>query len=325
MDRTISDNERTIDFGSAAEALESELAAVCDTGWSELTEDLKRIVFSGGKRLRPKLAWLCAAIGGTQSERVLPLMVMLELTHTASLIHDDVVDDAPKRRGVDTIHVQRGRAAAIHSGDYLMGRAMQYLKAYKELDVDKIIGDLTCEMCVGEYMQQDTAFSLEKQPLEQYFLRIKRKTALFLKACCLVGAKVGGLPEQTQEQLGEYGLNLGMAFQICDDLLDYSSARKTGKKGGQDLRCGVFNLPFLCAAQLSPEPEMLALAEKRRKTNRDVERLIRYVKSSGGLDRAKEYAEDYTEKALSALKQVPDGPARKSLENLAAALVRREA
>jgi geranylgeranyl pyrophosphate synthase len=266
-------------------------------------------------------------MGGAKSTQVLPLMVLLELTHTASLIHDDVVDDAPKRRGVDTIHVQRGRAAAIHSGDYLLGKAMEYMQTYKDmdLDLDKIVSNMACEMCIGEYMQQDTAFSLGQQTMEQYFLRIRRKTALFLKACCLAGAKVGGLEEETAEELGEFGLNLGMAFQVCDDLLDYSTARKTGKKTGQDLRCGVYNLPFLCAARLNPDPELLKLAEKRKKTNRDIERLNRYVIDSGGLAEARRVAGEFTEKALQALSRVPEGEEKESLRLMAQALVQREA
>jgi geranylgeranyl pyrophosphate synthase len=325
MNALVSEQKTELDFDRIAQHLETELDAVCDTGWPELSGDLRRIVFSGGKRLRPRLAWLCASMGGAKSTQVLPLMVLLELTHTASLIHDDVVDDAPRRRGVDTIHVQRGRAAAIHSGDYLLGRAMEYLRTYSELGLDKIVSNMACEMCIGEYMQQDTAFSLEQQTLEQYFLRIKRKTALFLKACCLAGAKVGGLPEEVAEALGEFGLNLGMAFQICDDLLDYSGAEKTGKKAGQDLRCGVYNLPFLCAAQRSPDPEMQTLAEKRKKTNRDIELLNRYVISSGGLAEARRVAGEFTERALDALERVPEGQEKENLRLMAQALFEREA
>lgn len=226
-------------------AMEVNLANACLSG-GVLSEGLLRVNSSGGKRLRPLLARICWQAGGRQGE-IVPLMTMLEMMHTTSLIHDDFVDGATLRRGAATISAAEGWKCAMRSGDYLLAKAMEYLKVYRGTGINEVLSDVAQEMCLGELEQHEGLFRAEGMTTDVYYSRIGRKTALLMSASCRTGAMAGGAPEELAQALADYGLYLGNAFQIRDDLLDWEVSAKTGKPRLQDLRSGVITLPCIYA------------------------------------------------------------------------------
>lgn len=310
----------------ALEIMEHELDRLCrQAPEAAMRRDLLRVVFAGGKRLRPTLAFLCAG-AGTPAGPALdpgPLMCMLELMHTASLIHDDVVDGAGERRGVETIHKTSGVEMAVQSGDFLLAQAMQMLSFYRGTGINETLEAVSGEMCRGEFQQQRTRFSLTAQTRALYESQIRRKTSSLLAASCYTGALSGGLSRQDARRLERYGDRLGMAFQIQDDILDFTAPPGFGKQAGQDLRSGVFTLPVLLLKPQIPA-DLWALMEKRDKTGREVEEILCYVKASGALEEARREAEDLGEQAVQALDGLRGTPERTALGLLARRLTHRD-
>ncbi|SHI72466.1 polyprenyl synthetase family protein [Parasporobacterium paucivorans] len=309
--------------------LEALLVKACGSDNAMLTENLKRIILSGGKRLRPSLAYLCHGLagyaGGDRKKReILPLMCMLELMHTASLIHDDVIDHSDERRGVITIHKVIGRHSAIKSGDYLLAKAMEHIPAYHGTGISEVLADTAAQMCLGEVQQMRTAFSREKQTYENYILQIKRKTAYLLAASCYTGAVAGGFTLEEAKSLRSYGENIGIAFQIKDDILDFKGSRKLGKPLGQDLRKGIFTLPLMKALEAEQDAEMLKLACAEEKSETDIERLIRFVVGTGSIGYTENKVREYSQKAIWDLETFPESPQKAALTDLAEGLAERK-
>lgn len=209
-------------------------------------------LIQGGKRLRPMLFLLSANSRENISiEKTLPLAVALELIHTASLVHDDILDSSKKRRGIETANSKYGAQIAVLIGDYLFAKAFQLIADGNYGDeVALILSQLVKNLCRGEIKQD---LSLFKVPtLNEYYERINLKTAVFLSACCKLGGIVANLNHEEVEGLTAYGNNLGLAFQIVDDLLDFFGDEKiTGKTLGSDLKSGVITLPVIRALQVS--------------------------------------------------------------------------
>ena len=243
--------------GSAAlirdlDAMERELRDICD-GAGILADGLTRVNNSGGKRLRPLLARVCWTFGPGAGRAIVPLMMMLELMHTTSLIHDDIVDNASRRRGVETINHREGCSQAVRSGDYLLARAMERLKQYRGTGINEYLSFVAQEMCLGELDQNKDLFRARGMTEERYFARIRRKTALLMAAACRCGAVAGGSDETTAAALTEYGMALGVSFQLRDDILDWQASALTGKAPMRDLWSGVITLPGIYAMQRHPD------------------------------------------------------------------------
>lgn len=223
--------------------LEENLSLICESANSQMQEDLKRVVLAPGKRLRPALCYATYSLQEGSNLPILPLMIMLELMHSASLIHDDVVDKGMVRRGVPTINATSGDKAAVLAADYLLARAMEYLKIYKGSGINERLAKVSEGMCLGEFFQID---NLGKEiSKETYFEQIKLKTANLLAESAACGGIASGLCEEKVEKLWQYGLNIGIAFQIKDDILDTSKDSKTNKTMGQDKARGLLTLPEL--------------------------------------------------------------------------------
>jgi len=293
--------------------------AACNT----MRRDLTRVIISGGKRLRPILAYLCYRLGGGGELPVLPLMCMLELMHTASLIHDDVVDGAALRRGAATINATSGTAAAVQSGDFLLAQAMGYLHYYKGTGINEALVRASGEMCLGELWQLKARNVPECRTRALYFRQIHRKTASLLGASCQAGGLAGGLPEEQSEMLKAYGENLGLAFQLADDLLDFSVKPGFGKTPGQDLKNGVYTLPVLYLLEEGVPADMRALLEKMRKDDRDVARLIEFVRASKAPEYTKTVIREKTAAAAGALRGFPESAEKTALIELAERLADR--
>lgn len=307
------------DVQTMLERLEPMLLDMGGPGMT-MSSELKSVISSGGKRLRPILAYIGYRMGQSTVLPILPLMCMLELMHTTSLIHDDVVDGAWVRRGISTINATKGAAVAVQSGDYLLARAMEYLKFYKGTGINELLIQASEDMCLGELRQLKMRYEYQKQTTEIYFSQIKRKTASLLAASCMSGGIAGGLRYQRVNALKVYGEKLGIAFQLCDDLLDFSEEREFGKEPGQDLQNGIFTLPVLELLDRDIPVSTRELLLKKNKDKQDVKFLIDYVRESKALDNAKNMIRSSTAEAVEALSILPRSAEKSALIKLAVSL-----
>ncbi|MBO6204993.1 MAG: polyprenyl synthetase family protein [Selenomonas sp.] len=258
------------------------------------------LVTAGGKRIRPALC-LLAARGSKEFslERILPLAEALELIHTASLVHDDVIDEADTRRGEPTANAKWDNQIAILGGDYIFARAFSLIAEGGYGDyVAKRLAELVCNLSVGEIIQDHTVYQAVKD-LDNYYERIQKKTADFLEICCELGGLVGGLPEEDTKKLAEYGHCIGMAFQITDDVLDImQTSEQIGKPAGNDIRQGIVTLPVIHALNVSDDAEELAeIVTNPEMTGEMVERALEIVRMTDGVEVAKAKADEYLERA----------------------------
>jgi geranylgeranyl pyrophosphate synthase len=309
---------------SAIARMEQQMEKLCLSDHLVMAGDLKRIVTAGGKRLRPSLAFVCHHIGNHDKMEIIPLMCMLELMHTASLIHDDIVDDADIRRNVKTIHATSGRTAAIQSGDFLLGRAMEYLHIYRGTGINEALADVSTEMCLGEFQQMKSLYDPDRQTIEIYYNQIRRKTACLLATSCYAGGIAGGLGRAECEALRNFGALIGMAFQLKDDVLDFTATQAFGKTLGQDLRRGIYTLPVLYAFAHNPDPEMRKLAAQKEKTQQEMNILLDYVTDSKGIEYTQHQIRSCSERAAEALAPVGDCDEKDALIEMAVSLVKRK-
>ncbi len=292
------------------EVLEQGLQEAVTSTNDLVTEVGMHIVTSGGKRIRPALC-LLSARGGRAFDlpHVLPLAEALELIHTASLVHDDVIDEADTRRGAATANARWNNQVAILSGDYIFARAFTLI-AEEGYDpyVSKRLADLVCNLSVGEIIQDHAVYQVSRG-MADYYERIQKKTADFLEICCELGAMVGGMDREEMKKLAEYGHCIGMAFQITDDLLDIEQTAETiGKPAGNDIRQGIVTLPVIRALETSPDAEKLErIVTDMEMTDEMVERALEIVKATDGVDFAKAKADEYLARAKAALPEgLPD-------------------
>ena len=278
-------------------------------------------LFRGGKRLRPMLFLLCAnAKKSCPPEKTMPLATALELIHTASLVHDDIIDTSKKRRGVETANSKYGAQIAVLVGDYLFAKAFQLVAENNYgAQVTTILSKLVKNLCVGEIMQDRSLF--EVPTLEEYYTRINLKTAVFLSSCCRLGAIVSNMTDREVENLTAYGSGLGLAFQIIDDLLDFFGDEKiTGKPKGGDLKSGVITLPVIRALEISDEADTL----KKIVTNgADVNAAIKIIQATDAIDYCRTRAEAHIESARINLPFTLKTSAALALEQIADFIVDR--
>lgn len=251
------------------------------------------LIDAGGKRLRPALAYLAARLWKARVEDLLPLLAALELIHTGSLVHDDIIDEASLRRGQPTVSCVYGDASALYVGDYLIGRAMELIAVYQEERLDLSLNRTVLQMCLGE-LRQERDFFRQEQCYRDYFNRIRRKTALLFAGSCECGAILAKAPDGDVDSLWRWGYNLGMSFQIIDDMLDLVADEKTlGKPTGNDLRQGNLSLAVLYALrQKDGAAAVLAqyIEALRQGDEAVLPRALELVRQSGGLCFAAETA-----------------------------------
>lgn len=269
-----------------------------------VTEIGSHLVKSGGKRLRPALFFLAARSGGDyQRERVMPLAVALEMIHMASLVHDDVIDNADTRRGSATANSKWGNQISILSGDYLFAKAF-YMVASGEFSkrVNVQLASLICDLSAGEIIQNKETYTACIDE-EEYYDRIAKKTANFIAISCQLGADVAKLPEKTVDALYDFGYCIGMAFQLTDDLLDLTSdSKKLGKPAGNDILQGIVTLPAIYALNVSPDKEELRrIATNRNMTAEELAHAIDIVRNSGGIEYTKKKVQEFLNTARKVL------------------------
>lgn len=303
------------DIKDDLQAVEKELKAVVLTPNPTLTETSTNQLNAGGKRLRPALSLLGAKFCDFNLEKVLPLAVALELIHTATLVHDDVVDASMTRRGMPTIKAMFGNSVSTYIGTFLFARSLILISNYEEKPlISRVLSDASVKMCEGEIYQISTSFDIN-QNLKDYFYRIKHKTALLFAASVQLGAVACGAPENIYLPLRRYGLNAGMAFQITDDILDLvADQRQLGKPIGCDLRSGIITLPVIYALDRSGRDSRLAgLVGKVDKSEAEVQEAIDAIKECGAIEYSIEVAGKYIKKAKSELESLPAIPVRDTL------------
>ena len=297
-------------LGDDLARLEAQLRAAVASEDPFLTEVARHLVDAGGKRIRPVLAVAASAAGrpGTQAtEEVLLGGVSVELVHVGSLCHDDVIDEAVTRRGVETVNARWGNLVAILAGDYLLARASE-IAAGLGTEIAGLLAATIAKLCQGQTIEIQTAFDV-KRTESGYFAAIDGKTASLMSSACRIGALAGIQDRPLVDALTVYGHAFGMTFQICDDILDLVGTDESlGKPAGLDMVAGVYTLPVIRAladAEAGPELAPL-LGGPLDEATRDKAREI--VRGSHGIASAAAVAREWAVKAADALEAFPSGP-----------------
>ena len=286
----------------------------------------EHIVGAGGKRLRPMLVLLSAQAVGHRGGEQFQAAAIIEFIHTATLLHDDVVDESGLRRGRKTANALFGNAASVLVGDYLYSRAFQLMVELDRMRIMQVLADTTNAIAEGEVLQLMHIGNPDTDEAA-YLKVIERKTAVLFAAAGRVGALLGGAPARLENALADYGLALGQAFQIADDVLDYvADSDALGKNIGDDLAEGKPTLPLIHALRHAP-------ADTARELRRVIETgglssldsVLAAIHASGAIDYARARARAFSERALHALQVLPDSPARAALMVIARHAVDRQA
>ena len=275
------------------------------------------IIASGGKRIRPLLLLLCARAtnyGGTDHHA---MAVVIELIHTATLLHDDVVDESTTRRNQDTANELWGNAASVLVGDFLYSRAFEILVEPNSMSIMRILSKATNQIAEGEVLQ---LLNIRNANVSQtkYFNVIEQKTARLFEAACKIGALLSDSSEKTMNSLGDFGLHLGIAFQIIDDALDYESDSITmGKEVGDDLSEGKITLPMIYALEKTSGSENKILRDAIKTADAsNIDKIINILCSVNAFEFTRKIAENESQKALKSLKNIPDSEYRSALKLL---------
>ena len=278
----------------------------------------EHIISSGGKRLRPMLHLLAARAAGYQGNDHVPLAALIEFIHTSTLLHDDVVDESDLRRGRKTANALWGNAASVLVGDFLYSRSFQMMVELDSMRIMRILADTTNRIAEGEVLQLLNIGNADTS--EQAYLDvIERKTAVLFSAATRLGAVLAGLPRDQEEALARYGLDLGYAFQIADDVLDYvSDAETLGKNIGDDLAEGKPTLPVIHAIANGTPEQAASLRRAIESGGLDsLDNIVAAIRDTGALEHARGRAEHYARSAQSALSTLPASDARDALAVLA--------
>jgi geranylgeranyl pyrophosphate synthase len=301
--------------------VEERLAGVAAEYPGDLGDACRATLSAGGKRVRPLLTLLCARRGEAAAEPVLRGAAAVELLHMATLVHDDVLDRAELRRGRPTVAHRYGSSVAVSAGNFLLARAFSELVGAGVPDAVDLLSATAVGLSEGEVLQRAEAHDVHVG-IEAYLRRCERKTADLFSAACALGALLSGGAPEAVGVVGEYGRLIGLAFQVFDDILDYSGDQETtGKRPGTDVRDGTITLPLIYALDIRPE-----LAETLRRpalTDADVDTVLYAVIETGALERARGDALRYIEDARSVLATCPDTVERGLLGQVAAQVVDR--
>ncbi len=280
---------------------------------------------AGGKRLRAQLVLLIANAGhGSKLEDRVHIAAAVEMLHLATLIHDDVLDQADIRRGESTIHTHKGNKVAILSGDYLFAKAFHYVSRMDSMEYLRIFSHVITCLVEGEFMQMEDAYRMD-QGMDRYLAKTQKKTADFLEACMELGGLLGSWSPDHIRLLKAYGHALGMGFQITDDILDYrETSESTGKPVGNDLKEGLLTYPLLSIVTDQNKDQLEADVRALRHGGNSQE-IIDYVVAQGGLENTLALEAKYRQDALEALDCLPDFVGKEILYKVVDGLASRKA
>jgi octaprenyl-diphosphate synthase len=313
--------------GPKLAAVEAEVARNLRSDIGVIDELGSYLSNGGGKRVRPLLLLLTAEMAGYRGERDVLFAAVFEFIHTATLVHDDVVDGATIRRGRSSLNAAWGNSLTVLLGDYLYIKSMSMALTADDLRIIKILADITLRMIEGELIQQRRQGEIGVTA-DDHLDIIRRKTACLFSGCSRVGGLLAGVGKEKEAALESFGLNLGMAFQLVDDMLDFTSNEKTlGKPVGSDLREGKLTLPLIYLLEAGDplqRSKVSAVLEDRDFSRVRSEEIVALVRDGGTLDRTRDLARQFGERARMDLRHFPDSPARRALETLPELILARD-
>jgi len=292
-----------------------------------VVSDIVRYALLGaGKRIRPLLFVLSSQLCGYKGKDVYRLSTLFEYVHAATLLHEDVLDNADLRRSKPSVRQVWGNSAAVLGGDFLYSTASAIALECRNLELIRVLSDVLKRMVEGQFLELEHTHDW-RITKAQYLEIITAKTAALMGAACTSGAMVAGADEKTMQRLGEFGLDLGIAFQLMDDLLDYTSSKEVfGKPVGKDLKEGKITLPLVHYVSELEKAEVERLAElfKSQKANdQDYEDLIRRVRTHGAIERVRSEASEYVARAANLINLFPNSPFKQGLLELGGYILTR--
>ena len=273
-----------------------------------------------GKQLRPILVFLTAKMLGEVQDRTFVGASLIELMHTATLVHDDVVDDADMRRGFFSINALWKNKVAVLIGDYLLSKVLLLAVDQKEYELLGTVSTAVKSMSEGELLQIEKARKLDITE-DIYYQVIQQKTAVLMETCCVVGAQSANASQEVQEKMQRFGRELGLAFQIKDDLFDFEKVNLTGKPSGIDIKEQKMTLPLINALQTATpakRKEVVRIIKKHHNRPKKVAEVVDFVRNSGGLDYAREKMENHLKNASEILSTFPSSKERDALNEVIA-------
>jgi heptaprenyl diphosphate synthase len=293
---------------------------ILNTGNPELNEIISYLLSEPGKMLRPRLVFLASSLYPSDPKVVQDAAIALELIHMASLVHDDVIDGSLLRRGRDSVNGRWGSKASVLVGDYLFATAFNLLNQHHIPDILESVTSTIQTMCSGEIQQLSTAFDTDMS-LTDYLDRIYRKTVCLFECCCRVGALASTMPAQQRKNLQMYGVSMGLAYQIIDDVLDFlSTPQSLGKPSGSDLLEGNITLPVIYGLQdNSCREELIVILEKPAFLSGQLQRVTELLHQCGAFEKSIQLAKSYLVDARASLRSLPY-PGREPLSRLSQAL-----
>lgn len=312
------------ELGSELELVEEDLERIeqiiLDSSAAQipfLTESATYLTRAGGKRIRPAIVLLCSMLGSGPSDEIRLTAAAIEMTHLATLYHDDVIDKADLRRGVPSANEKWGNTVAILAGDYLFARASA-VAAEVGGEVPHVLSAAISEVIQGQVRELEKTFD-PRRSKEHYFATIREKTGALLEACGRLGVALAEADQAVAEAIGRFGPPFGRAFQIADDLLDLSAQKEDlGKSPGTDLKDGVYTLPVILAVEQEP-----SLAARLGRPDVDLAQITEIVVGSGAFRVAHDEASRLSAEAEQALAPLPDSPARGALQAITRIVVER--
>ena len=308
--------------------IESDLDYTINNLYQNLKSDndfLNNIIYytisSGGKRIRPAISLLISRLFlDDLVESNYKIAQISEIIHTASLMHDDVIDNADTRRSVQTVNSQWGNAMSIISGDYFLARASTMLASLDNVYIVRLFSVVLEEICLGEILQNNLLFDTSIT-WDQYLLKSERKTARLFASATEGAAVVSKATPNYVEASKIYGLNLGIAFQIIDDILNFSSDKIVGKPICQDLRSGIITAPVIYA--IEEYPELISIINSEFENQSDFEKALEIINNSSGIPKSRELSNKFIDKAVNALEIFENSEIKTSLVNMAKYIVDR--
>lgn len=314
-----------MNFNAILQLIENDMQAVNRLIQERLYSDVvlinqlsHYIIGSGGKRLRPMLALISARACGYKAEQHIDVATIVEFIHTATLLHDDVVDESDLRRGKETANNVWGNQAAVLVGDFLYSRSFEMMVSVNSMRVMEILASTTNVIAEGEVLQLLNCHDADTTEAS-YMEVIHSKTAKLFEAACQLGAVLAELPPEQEAAMASYGMHLGTAFQLVDDVLDYTAdAEEMGKNVGDDLAEGKPTLPLIIALQRSTGDTEATLRQAIEKGGIEhIDTIMQAIQATGAIDYTLEKARKETEAAIANLQLIPDSPHRQALETLA--------
>ena len=289
----------------------------------KIENSILELLEAGGKMLRPAFVLIGSKFGDGDSEKSVPTAAVIEMLHMATLVHDDVVDDSKLRRGKETVQSKYGKDYAVYIGDYLFCGCFKILATHSSLHALKIDSRAMTRICVGELDQLNSRFS-SNLSVKSYLSRISGKTAELFSIALYLGAAEANADEKVSRELKNIGHNLGMAFQIIDDILDYEGSDESIKKSAaNDLKQGIYTLPFIYAYK-NNKGSLINYMNKETYSDEEVNEMIKIVKDNGGIKKAKELANKYMNKCFEGLDRLPNNEYKIILKEIVEWLLIRE-